>query len=198
MPFKMTSNSNHRTKKKKKNKVTETRKTKKVQKNKYLVLPVMPTHPHQAVVTRILTSSPACQNSCLSTRIFTLKAGSKIQQSLLRKIVIKSIDMMTLNFVMVARTLDFVWMSHRVTHKLTDSLPEETLRKKYPYSDFFWSVFSRIQTLLTPCLSVCSPNAGKCGPEKLRIRSIFMQRKSSKVFKYCEIITDKLLIVLLV
>ena len=46
MPFKMTSNSNHRTKKKQKNKVTETRKTKKVQKNKYLVLPVMPTHRH--------------------------------------------------------------------------------------------------------------------------------------------------------
>ena len=83
--------------------------------------------------------------------------------------------MMTPNFVMVTRTLDFVWMSHRGTHKRTGSLPEETLRKKSPYLDFSLSVFSRIQTLLTPYLSVCSPNAGKCGPEKLRLRSISMQ-----------------------
>ena len=34
-----------------------------------------------------------------------------------------------------------------------------SLRKNCPYSEFFWSVFS--------------PNAGKCGPEKLRIRTLF-------------------------
>ena len=33
---------------------------------------------------------------------------------------------------------------------------------KCPYSEYFWSVFSRI-------LSVFSPNAGKYGPEKLRV-----------------------------
>ena len=33
------------------------------------------------------------------------------------------------------------------------------LREKFPYSEFFWSVFS--------------PNAGKYGPEKLRIRTLF-------------------------
>ena len=35
------------------------------------------------------------------------------------------------------------------------------LREKCPYSEFFWSVFS--------------PNAGKYGPEKLRIWALFMQ-----------------------
>ena len=56
--------------------------------------------------------------------------------------------MMTLNFVMVARTLDFVWMFNRGTDKLTGSLPKETLCEKCPYWDFFWSVFFHIQTLL--------------------------------------------------
>ena len=35
---------------------------------------------------------------------------------------------MTLNFVMVARTLDFVFMSHMGNHILTGLLPAETLR----------------------------------------------------------------------
>ena len=39
---------------------------------------VMPTHPHQAGVTCILTSSPACQNSCLFTHISILQVGSKV------------------------------------------------------------------------------------------------------------------------
>ena len=98
---------------------------------------------------------------------------------------------------MVARTLDFVWMSYRGTNILTGSLQEETLREKCPYSDFFWSIFSRIWTFFTLYLSVCSPNAGKYGPEKLRIRPLFTQWKSSQAFKYSEITTDKLLIVLL-
>ena len=45
-----------------------------------------------------------------------------------------------------------------------------TLREKCLHSEFFWSVFSRIRTL-----SVFSPNAGKYGPEKLRIRTLFTQ-----------------------
>ena len=40
------------------------------------------------------------------------------------------------------------------------------LREKCPYSEFSWSVFS--------------PNAGKYGPEKLRIRTLFMQYQKSK------------------
>ena len=98
---------------------------------------------------------------------------------------------------MVARTLDFVWTSYRGTNILTGSLQEETLREKCPYSDFFWSIFSRIWTFFILYLSVCSPNAGKYGPEKLRIRPLFTQWKSSQAFKYSEITTDKLLIVLL-
>ena len=39
-------------------------------------LPVMPTLPHQAGVTHILKSSPACHKSCLFTHISTLQAGS--------------------------------------------------------------------------------------------------------------------------
>ena len=37
-------------------------------------------------------------------------------------------------------------VSHRRTHKLTCSLPEETPREKCPYSVFSWSIFSRVST----------------------------------------------------
>ena len=37
-----------------------------------LIWAIMPTHPHQAGITRILKSSPACQNSYLVTRISAL------------------------------------------------------------------------------------------------------------------------------
>ena len=40
------------------------------------------------------------------------------------------------------------------------------LREKYPYSEFFWPVFS--------------PNVGKYGPEKLRISTPFTQRECPK------------------
>ena len=53
------------------------------------------------------------------------------------------------------------------------------LRKKRPYLEFFWYVFSRIR-LNTEIyrdlqISVFSWNAGKYGPEKLRIRTFFGQ-----------------------
>ena len=51
------------------------------------------------------------------------------------------IDVMTLNIVMVTRTLDFVWMFHRGTHILhTNLLPAEALREKCSYLEFFWSI----------------------------------------------------------
>ena len=51
--------------------------------------------------------------------------------------------------------------------------------EKYPYSEFFWSVFSHIRIPeysvqmqeITPYLSLFSPNAGKHGPKKLRNRT---------------------------
>ena len=45
---------------------------------------------------------------------------------------------------------------------------------KYPYSELFWSAFSRIRTEYGEILSVSvfSPNAEKCGPEELRIRTL--------------------------
>ena len=48
-------------------------------------------------------------------------------------------------------------------------------REKCPYSEFFWSVFSRIRTDYGEIqyLSVFTPNAGKYGPEKPRIRLHF-------------------------
>ena len=43
-----------------------------------------------------------------------------------------------------------------------------------PYSEFFWSLFSRFWTeYLSPYLSVLSLNAGKYVPEKLRLRTLF-------------------------
>ena len=55
-----------------------------------------------------------------------------------------------------------------------------------------WSTFSRIRTEFrdTPYLSVFSPNAEKCGPEKLRIRIILTQ---CHAITYCNALdnTDK-------
>ena len=47
--------------------------------------------------------------------------------------------------------------------------PLITLRGKCPYSEFFWSLFSRIRTEYgeIQSISVFSPNAGKYRPEKL-------------------------------
>ena len=62
------------------------------------------------------------------------------------------------------------------------------LRKKYPYSEFFWSAFSHIRTeyrdLLCKCqqISVFSPNVGKYGPETLGKRTLFIE--GSKVLSY--------------
>ena len=52
-----------------------------------------------------------------------------------------------------------------------------SLREKCPYSEFFWSLFSHIHADMrdTPHLSVFNPNVGKCGQEKLRIRTLFTQ-----------------------
>ena len=49
-----------------------------------------------------------------------------------------------------------------------------TLFSQTHTSESFWSVFSRIQTA-TPYLCIFSPNAGKYGPEKLQIRTLFTQ-----------------------
>ena len=49
--------------------------------------------------------------------------------------------------------------------------------KKCPYSELFCSIFSRIRIFITQYLSVISPNAGKYGPEKLPIRTLFTQWK---------------------
>ena len=48
------------------------------------------------------------------------------------------------------------------------------LREKCPCSGFFWSVFSHIR-IDTEYLSGFSTNAGKNGPEKLKIRILFTQ-----------------------
>ena len=44
---------------------------------------VMPTHPYQAGVTRILNSPPAWQKICLFTRFSTLQAGNSKNKQLL-------------------------------------------------------------------------------------------------------------------
>ena len=47
-----------------------------------------------------------------------------------------------------------------------------TLHEKCPYSEFFWSAFSRIRLnkeLNTEYLSLFIPSTGKYGPEKLRM-----------------------------
>ena len=54
------------------------------------------------------------------------------------------------------------------------SICEHALREKCPYSEFFWSVYSRIRTEYGK-IPVFSPTAGKYGPEKVRIRKLFTQ-----------------------
>ena len=68
-------------------------------------------------------------------------------------------------------------------------IPEKTLhkenislREKCPYSEFFWSVFSLIRTEYGEIRSTnvfefvrISTNAGKYGPEKLKIWTLFTQ-----------------------
>ena len=50
------------------------------------------------------------------------------------------------------------------------------LRKRCPYSEFFWSSFFRIRTKYGEIyLSVLSRNAGKYGPQKLLRRTLFTQ-----------------------
>ena len=54
-----------------------------------------------------------------------------------------------------------------------------TLHKKCPYSEFFWSLFSRIRTECidkdAPYLSIFNQNAWNYGPEKPRKRTFFKQ-----------------------
>ena len=61
--------------------------------------------------------------------------------------------------------------------KLTTKTAKQPLLKKCPYSKLFWSVLSRIRSEYAEMLylSVFSPNAGKCGPEQRRIRTLFAQ-----------------------
>ena len=56
-----------------------------------------------------------------------------------------------------------------------DEIEHISLREKCPYSEFFWFVLFRIRTEYGEYLTVFSPNAGKHGPEKLRIRTLFTQ-----------------------
>ena len=48
------------------------------------------------------------------------------------------------------------------------------LCEKCPYSEFFWSVFSRIRTEYGEIRRI-SPNVEKYGPDKLGIRTLFTQ-----------------------
>ena len=52
---------------------------------------------------------------------------------------------------------------------------KRALREKYPYRELFWSAFSRIRTEYGEILSVFNPNAEKCRPGELRIRTLFTQ-----------------------
>ena len=74
-------------------------------------------------------------------------------------------------------------------------ITEPTLREKCPYSDFFWSVFFRILTDTNArYLSIFSPNTGKYGPEKLRIRTFFTQCCPNRFYFYRHPSTPKFLL----
>ena len=83
-------------------------------------------HHNQTGGTCILTSSPVCQDSSIFAPISTFQADSKIWKPKLPEVVIRTIVIMTLNFVMMPRTLDFLWCLIEV---LTYSLVH--YKKKY-------------------------------------------------------------------
>ena len=62
--------------------------------------------------------------------------------------------------------------TNHVLNTLAELMKKHYFREKCPYSEFFWSVFIHIRT---DYRDVFSPNAGKYGPEKLRIRTLFTQ-----------------------
>ena len=70
-------------------------------------------------------------------------------------------------------------MLHIERETLQEFLQRLPLRKKCSYLEFLWFVFSRIRAdygeILT-YLSVFSPNVGKYGPEKLRIRTLWTRK----------------------
>ena len=55
----------------------------------------------------------------------------------------------------------------------------QTLSEKCLFSEFFWSVFPHIRTEFSE-FPIFSSNAGKYGPEKLRIRILLTKWKTSK------------------
>ena len=69
-----------------------------------------------------------------------------------------------------------VWQYSSVSVESLKVFVRLTLRKKYPYPEFFWLVFSRIQTEMLR-VSLLSLNTGKYGPEKFRIRTLFTKYK---------------------
>ena len=93
---------------------------------------------------------------------------------------------MTLNIVeRVERALAFVRMSHRGTHILVYYQQKHCVKSVHIWS-FSGTYFHAFRL-----------NAEKYGPEKLWTQPLSTQWKSSKVFKYSEIITDKSVIVIL-
>ena len=56
--------------------------------------------------------------------------------------------------------------------QLLDLYISFSLLRNCPLLEFSWSAFSRIRTKYGNLLS---PNVGKCGPEKLQMRTIFTQ-----------------------
>ena len=63
----------------------------------------MPTHTHQAGVTRIQKSMPICQKICLFTHISTWQVATAKYNKQPPRVVIKFIDTMALNIKIKTR-----------------------------------------------------------------------------------------------
>ena len=72
----------------------------------------MPTHSYQAGITCILKSSHNCQKNGLFTHISTLQTGSN---KTLPKVVIQSIDIMTVNIAVATNVLQMCSHAHWFT-----------------------------------------------------------------------------------
>ena len=98
---------------------------------------------------------------------------------------IRSILQIWLHLLKKSLMENFIFCAVFTLHAINQRCQNSRLRENCPYSELFWSGFSRIRTeygemRVIQSLSVYNLNARKCGPEDLGIRTLFTQSR----FKY--------------
>ena len=79
-------------------------------------------------VSTAMTGDDGCHHPSVKSSVFSCAflPYKQAAAAALPKMVIKMIDILTLNISVVARALDFVWVSYRGPHMLIESLLENS------------------------------------------------------------------------